>query len=98
MNIKRATQSHPGVGLAHPSITARNERKASSMNTNTMLSKRSWIQANKRRAARTGILLLLLLALPAAVQAQFTYTTNNGTITITGYTGTGGAVTIPDTT
>lgn len=31
------------------------------------------------------------------VQAQFNYTTNNGTITITGYTGRGGAVTIPDT-
>lgn len=28
---------------------------------------------------------------------DFTYTTNNGTITITGYTGTGGAVTIPET-
>ena len=41
--------------------------------------------------------LLLLLALPAAVQAQFTYTTNNGAITITGYTGPGGAVTIPST-
>ena len=31
--------------------------------------------------------MLLFLALPAAVQAQFNYTTNNGTITITGYTG-----------
>lgn len=31
------------------------------------------------------------------VQAQFTFTTNNGAITITGYTGSGGAVTIPDT-
>jgi len=41
--------------------------------------------------------LLLLLALPVAVQAQYTDTTNNGTITITGYTGSGGAVTIPDT-
>lgn len=38
-----------------------------------------------------------MLALPAAVQAQFTYTNINGTITITGYTGLGGAVTIPDT-
>jgi hypothetical protein len=43
------------------------------------------------------LLLLLLLALPEVVQAQFTYTTNNGTITITGYTGPGGAVTIPGT-
>jgi hypothetical protein len=42
--------------------------------------------------------LLLPLALPAVVQAQFTFTTNSGTITITGYTGPGGDVTIPDTT
>ncbi len=41
---------------------------------------------------------LLVLALITAVQAQdYTYTTNNGTITITQYTGPGGAVTIPDT-
>jgi hypothetical protein len=37
----------------------------------------------------------MVLALPIAVQAQYTYITNNGTITITGYTGPGGAVTIP---
>jgi hypothetical protein len=43
-------------------------------------------------------LLLLLLPLPAVVQAQFTYTTNNGAITITGYTGSGGTVTIPSAT
>jgi hypothetical protein len=42
--------------------------------------------------------LLLLFALPAVVQAQFNYTTNNGTITITGYTGPGGDVTIPSAT
>ena len=41
--------------------------------------------------------LLLLLAVPAAVQAQWNYKTSSGTITITGYTGPGGAVTIPDT-
>ena len=41
---------------------------------------------------------LLLLALPPRVQAQcFTYTTNNGAITITNYTCSGGAVTIPST-
>ena len=44
------------------------------------------------------VLPLLLLLLPTVVQAQFAYTTNNGTITITGYTGPGGAVTIPGTT
>jgi hypothetical protein len=42
-------------------------------------------------------LLLLWLTLPAVVQAQFNYTTNNGTITIAEYTGPGGAVTIPST-
>jgi len=41
---------------------------------------------------------LLLLALAAAVRAEdYTYITNDGTLTITGYTGEGGAVTIPDT-
>jgi len=44
------------------------------------------------------LLALLLLALPAALQAEdYTYTTNEGTITITGYTGPGGDVTIPST-
>jgi hypothetical protein len=51
-----------------------------------------------RFACAVGLLMLFLLALPAVVQAQFTYTTNNGTITITGYTGPGGAVTIPSMT
>jgi hypothetical protein len=41
--------------------------------------------------------MLMLLTLPAPLQAQFTYTTNNGAITITQYTGPGGAVVIPDT-
>src|SRR3981189_1690467 len=41
--------------------------------------------------------VLLLLSLPAVAQGQFDYTTNNGTITITGYTGPGGHVTIPNT-
>jgi hypothetical protein len=42
--------------------------------------------------------VVLLLALPAGVQAQFNFTTNNGAITITWYTGVGGDVTIPDVT
>jgi hypothetical protein len=51
------------------------------------------------RGSRFEVLLaLLLLLLPAATQAaDYTYTTNSGTITITGYTGPGGAVTIPST-
>jgi len=39
--------------------------------------------------------LLLAAVLPAVAQAQFTYTTANGAITITGYTGPGGNVTVP---
>ena len=44
-------------------------------------------------------LSVLLLAMPAVVQAQdYFYTANDdNTITITGYTGYGGAVTIPST-
>jgi len=38
---------------------------------------------------------LLLLAAPIPVHGQFNYITNIGAITITGYTGTGGAVDIP---
>ncbi len=47
---------------------------------------------------KTKSLLLtacLLLAGPVAVQAQFYCVTNNGTLTITGYTGTDSAVAIP---
>jgi hypothetical protein len=39
---------------------------------------------------------LLLFAGRLSVQGQFNYITNNGAITITGYTGPGGAVNIPD--
>jgi hypothetical protein len=41
--------------------------------------------------------LLLGLALPATLEAQYYYTTNNGAITIAGYSGPGGSVSIPDT-
>jgi hypothetical protein len=52
----------------------------------------------KSRRVLIQACLLVVLLLPAAVQAQFLFTTNNGTITITQYTGSGGAVTIPDAT
>ena len=48
------------------------------------------------RISASWILPLLLLTLPAVVEAQFNYTTNNGTITITKYIGSDAAVTIPD--
>jgi hypothetical protein len=48
--------------------------------------------------ARGISLVALLLASPLVAQAQFTYTTNNGAITLTGYTGPGGVVAIPSTT
>ena len=40
--------------------------------------------------------MMLLLVLPAIVQAQFNYTINGSTVTISGYTGPGGDVVIPD--
>ncbi|MGO8835923.1 MAG: leucine-rich repeat domain-containing protein [Limisphaerales bacterium] len=52
----------------------------------------------KRNLIQFCLLGALLLALPAVVQAQFTYTTNaDDTLTITGYTGSNGVVTIPGT-
>jgi hypothetical protein len=47
----------------------------------------------------TSILFFAFELLPQKVSGQaldYTYTTDNGTITITGYTGSGGAVTIPN--
>ena len=41
------------------------------------------------------VLILLTLAAPAAVKAQFSYTIYNGSVTITGYSGVGGSVSIP---
>ena len=82
-------------------MTTPNERKRSFMNTRATSRKWSGIPLNEGRAAATGRLLLLLLTLPGVVQAQidypFNYTITNGTITITGYTGPGGEVVIPDT-
>src|SRR5208282_6064794 len=51
-----------------------------------------------RSAGVMRLLPLLLLALPAGVQAQLAYTTNNGSITITGYSGPAGVVVIPGIT
>jgi hypothetical protein len=70
------------------------------MNTQTYIARITHpktLAGRLRTACTTTLLsLLLLLALPAVVQAQFNYVITNGTITITGYTGPGGAVTIPN--
>ena len=55
--------------------------------------KTDWVGYSLRLLA-----LLFMLLQPAALHAQFNITTNGGTITISGYTGSGGAVTIPGTT
>ncbi len=48
---------------------------------------------------RTWLILLAILAAPAAVHAQLTFVTNaDNTIAIIGYTGAGGVVNIPSTT
>jgi len=48
--------------------------------------------ANQIKRLTVG--LSLLLAIPATIHAQYTYTTNNNAITITGYNGAGGVVNI----
>ena len=42
--------------------------------------------------------ILVLALLPLTGQCQFTFTTNNGVIRITGYTGTNGVVVVPSST
>ena len=55
-------------------------------------------EAQRWRSVSRLLQLTCLLALPALAQAQFNFTTNDdGTATITGYTGSGGTVTIPAT-
>jgi hypothetical protein len=49
----------------------------------------AFIQISRR------VVMALLLLLPSGLMAQFSYYTYNGGITITGYTGPGGEVTIP---
>ncbi|HLH54531.1 MAG TPA: leucine-rich repeat domain-containing protein [Verrucomicrobiae bacterium] len=47
-------------------------------------------------ALRLGFIALAIAkTLPAFCSAQFLYATNNGALTITGYTGTGGTITVP---
>jgi hypothetical protein len=56
-------------------------------------------RTNDNRVRGPPLLLIALLALTAPVaRGQFTFTTNNGGITITGYSGPGGDVVIPDAT
>ncbi len=50
------------------------------------------------RVLRFAFLLSLWILASPQVMAQFTFVTNNGAITITGYTGTNGIVTIPSST
>lgn len=64
------------------------------MKTNTAIGNRARGYVTQILGVGTG--LVLLLVLPAPVHAQFTYTSSGGAVTITGYNGPGGAVTIPN--
>src|SRR5690349_10862802 len=46
---------------------------------------------------QSSLMGALLLALPALAQAQLLFTTNNGAITITGYSGSPTTIVIPST-
>jgi hypothetical protein len=78
-------------------MVAGNRGKEFFMNARTYSHRLAPIPLSGRHAAETAI-LVLLLSLPEVVQGQFQFATNNGTITITKYTGAGGMVTIPDAT
>ena len=72
------------------------------MKTKTTMASTTGLMAMARRLRTSGatqfVPLLLLLAPPVAVQAQdYSYTTGNGQVTITGFAGPGGAVAIPST-
>src|SRR5262245_45163275 len=44
-----------------------------------------------------AVFLVFSLLLPPSARSQFTYVTNHGVVSITGYVGTNGVVTIPST-
>lgn len=57
------------------------------------------MESNYKRATKSiKCLLLWLLLTPIASEAQFQFTTNDGGITITGYTGSEGNLVVPDMT
>ena len=74
-------------------LTLHNERRTCAVNGSVSARKPVWALLMRLLWAAA----LLLLAQPAHTQAQFDYTTTNGTITITGYTGTNEVVVIPST-
>jgi hypothetical protein len=66
------------------------------MKTNNAFSNHAW-RLTTAWAAQKLLPVLLLLILPGVAQAQFYYATTDSRITITGYAGPGGAVTVPAT-
>ncbi len=53
------------------------------------------MEFRRRKLLSELLTVLLFLTLPASILAQLTYVTNEDTITITGYTGAGGNITVP---
>jgi hypothetical protein len=62
-----------------------------------MISRDAFWLMNARRAGFNIVCLFISVLLPPLAQAQFNYTTNQGVVTIVGYTGTNGTVAIPST-
>jgi len=51
---------------------------------------RHWLRIHKSFTLRVFATVLVSLLVPFVLRAQFTFVTNNGAITITGYSGPGG--------
>jgi hypothetical protein len=86
--INRTTTAMGILALWGIRILMKSENAAIGIN-GIRMSMVGWVSTSKLLS------LFLLLTLPAVAQAQFAYEFSNGTITITGYSGPGGAVVIP---
>src|ERR1039457_4359331 len=92
---RRGTKHHSFCGIFRLRRSVKGIRSAQFLST--MASKQRLMNTITTTTARFAILSLLLLTLPGMVEAQYNYTTINGTVTITGYYGPGGALSIPST-
>src|SRR4029077_2993620 len=93
LRILNFSTNHPGHGPDHIFVGTNSQGL-----TSGQLSRVTFVRPNSSPSNYSAAITPTGEVVPAAAQGQdFRYTTNNGTITITGYTGPGGDVIIPGT-